>query len=1523
MTFKEKVENLIKEKIKFYKDNRDHILRDYTDEKELAKEYESRQLLELLQNVDDTGSKKAQITWDKENNTIAIANMGESFSASGIKSIMLGHFSTKIKPHFIGNKGLGFRSLLNWAEAIYIYSNESKVTFSDKNAKTVFEETLALTEEQKKELRQAKGLKDTANPFPVLAIPTIKEDTSNNEWKTIVEIKYKTTAEDSIKKQVNELCGELLLFLNNIETLVIRISGEAEQTYTSNRLEKEDYSEITINETSWKVFTKEKPLPDKLQDKEKSDPQKYQIKVAFQEDLSDRYYKLFNYFPTKVSVSLPCIIHGTFELNSSRDYLNDSDVNIFILKKLRKLLKKCAVHLTSKKVDWRPFKLLTPVEKSTDSALVADFYTKIDELKKITKVYPAISDNYIPLNKAIYYNNDFNLFFKENFKETLPDLIFPLEDGIINEFKNDTYKKEYLVKQIDELSYKGITIEQRAQLIILLNEVHKSDTTEELFSLLINQKKKGVIPKTTTTFTPVKRAKEEFEIPDEVKVDFINTELYDAILIKIKDGFDKKEPESREFQRAIKNVVNIQPYDSNNVIDKVITGTRQEIESAKTENDKRVLVKEMVKALYINFPNIDNQLEVLKTEVPLLNKNNEVTSADALFLSETYPSGEITAIIFEDFYEDDDYILPLNEWGLIVDNTQEIETFFLWLGVHKYIKIGKKSLANNWAENEYLETVFSKDVIKPDNFDISRISRESEVSFISDFNLIKEIDVNKLLLLVLKDAFLRKQLENNEEHLHWFYVTKKPFVSTQVSYVKYQFLKHKIFTSYIIQDANETLKSIVNKDVFIDYAWLKQYGYDSSTVNSILIQLGAKDTIETLHPELLYKVLLDLPSQFDRAKPKGVQNLYKVVVEALEEQDEKHGLKIERPKGLELYAKKNGENVLLPASEIYYANNSVLPKKIEKSIPILNYPKRGGQDKLEKYLGIQIINPSHLVLNDDYKVDTEIDNEFQKFLEQLKPSLLAYRLFSKSLKKEISAKEAIQQNVNYLKNTSIKLVKIATYTYNNEERIPLENYDFVIFKETYYIKVPQYNSLKELLKESDFSDAFAEIMSIQFKVTDLKNDFRFLIRNDIKDTMHLIKKDFDEENLSIVHSFFGISAIEINFWKPIFEDKGIPLKEEFTKQEELINYIEEKLTIEIPNTYNQFNFEECDNEQTYLFIKYLTVELGSSVEQIYPQGIDKWHIERLRNVREDSEKGITGSLWHWLDKNKSEQKYFLKYIDKFKLEPLDRFLNNQSKFTLMIDYKKVLLDFVKKELPITLQKNNSKDANIENNYKSLLLDYHFDENEMHDEVRSLLYFKDNKEVIEKYLIENTKENGTINEDDTEDDEALLDLIDASLIKSGIKTKSSKKKKKKKTRKTHNKKDDDAKVISGKVAEQKALSSFKHNYGDENVKWVSGYSDTPDRNDDLQYDITYKDENDIWKQVEVKALSKNNSFILTQSEKEHGIEESSIYEFALVSTKGIYRVYSPFSFKTTENFESNNSFKAEPKDYTLYFKLKEK
>ena len=87
-------------------------------------------------------------------------------------------------------------------------------------------------------------------------------------------------------------------------------------------------------------------------------------------------------------------------------------------------------------------------------------------------------------------------------------------------------------------------------------------------------------------------------------------------------------------------------------------------------------------------------------------------------------------------------------------------------------------------------------------------------------------------------------------------------------------------------------------------------------------------------------------------------------------------------------------------------------------------------------------------------------------------------------------------------------------------------------------------------------------------------------------------------------------------------------------------------------------------------------------------------------------------------------------------------------------------------------------------------------------------------------------------------------------------------------------------------------------------------------------LKYRDQDGCWKHVEVKTLT-NNSFILTNHEKEHGIKEKGKYELALVNGEQIYRVHNPFNFGEGQSFDSNNFFKASPKDYTLHFKILKK
>ncbi len=117
---------------KFKRDDNDVKQKDWKDEKEIIKSYNGRQLFELLQNIDDAKSKKALIKIDTKNKLLFVANKGLPFSENGLKSLMMAHLSPKDKT-FIGNKGLGFRSLFNWLGEIYIKSENLSVEFSKEN----------------------------------------------------------------------------------------------------------------------------------------------------------------------------------------------------------------------------------------------------------------------------------------------------------------------------------------------------------------------------------------------------------------------------------------------------------------------------------------------------------------------------------------------------------------------------------------------------------------------------------------------------------------------------------------------------------------------------------------------------------------------------------------------------------------------------------------------------------------------------------------------------------------------------------------------------------------------------------------------------------------------------------------------------------------------------------------------------------------------------------------------------------------------------------------------------------------------------------------------------------------------------------------------------------------------------------------------------------------------------------------------------------------------------------------------
>ena len=116
-----------------YLSDNSRIVADYNNELETIKAYNGRQLLELLQNADDELADEVFIDINTNKNILVIANKGtdcKPFTVGGIKSLMVANFSPKTTKKYIGSKGLGFRSIVNWSNKVTVNSQNTDIKFS-------------------------------------------------------------------------------------------------------------------------------------------------------------------------------------------------------------------------------------------------------------------------------------------------------------------------------------------------------------------------------------------------------------------------------------------------------------------------------------------------------------------------------------------------------------------------------------------------------------------------------------------------------------------------------------------------------------------------------------------------------------------------------------------------------------------------------------------------------------------------------------------------------------------------------------------------------------------------------------------------------------------------------------------------------------------------------------------------------------------------------------------------------------------------------------------------------------------------------------------------------------------------------------------------------------------------------------------------------------------------------------------------------------------------------------------------
>ncbi|OJA03154.1 hypothetical protein, partial [Bathymodiolus thermophilus thioautotrophic gill symbiont] len=154
---------------------------------------------------------------------------------------------------------------------------------------------------------------------------------------------------DDIKKQIEQIKPEILLFLNHLENITLIIDEE-----------ENDHNKPDL----WTIKSQSGDIPPDLLTEDDEDA-KYELKIAFNESLTNNGFEhLFSYFPTNIKISMPFIVHGTFDLDSTRNQLNNTEKNKFVLGELVELIINTAKNLTAGTVNYKALEFLNYSHKN-------------------------------------------------------------------------------------------------------------------------------------------------------------------------------------------------------------------------------------------------------------------------------------------------------------------------------------------------------------------------------------------------------------------------------------------------------------------------------------------------------------------------------------------------------------------------------------------------------------------------------------------------------------------------------------------------------------------------------------------------------------------------------------------------------------------------------------------------------------------------------------------------------------------------------------------------------------------------------------------------------------------------------------------------------------------------------------------------------------------------------------------------------------------------------------------------------
>lgn len=1060
-----------------YKRKPAFLIADFNRERANMRDYQGREILELLQNANDAGAEAGEpsrIVIELSQQGLIVGNTGRTFSPDGITSLENSNLSPKRfrRRRMIGNKGLGFRAVLNWSLSPIILSGELALVFDRKYAEEMVRQMMTdsmelshLVQEEEKAIGQL--------PVPVLTFPAFCESgdltniiKSTNTLDilhrcqklrdcgidTVIGMPFNQPEAYSIaKSQIAELTPEFLLFVRYIQQVSVIQPDTSEVRWTS----KADDDTIRINScerwAEYQVYKQAGVIPHDVRTNTSDSEQEYELIVAVPTQVKKEPSILYSFFPTEVNLPQGVLCHATLDLEQNRKHPQQGKENTFVLSQLAIFLAEVAEQRARSGSihPWSGIDLLIPHATYSSDLRRVHFDERIIEAARSRAIVPTLSGITVyPHQARLIDADDVNWLPIELFPNVVAtrdgdDISFVKKLDVPKltpeEFKN-------IIVESDRLS-----IEKRADLIAGMVRYRLPENTHTP-SLLLDTAGE-FIPEDSRVFIQSTDSK-PLTLPKWADVRFLHLELRQALASRL----DLRD--TRQFYQKL-NSFRLVEYSLDSLASSLVAANNRRVKESPhlAEQFDRELLQLLFELFPYDQPEEKRPKFPAEASVRLPTQSTNWTDARKVYFGRGYT---ISGPIVQDLFRGAPEKLVVEPTGLqLTEDVSKLAVFLQWIGVAQWPRYNEETNVNREFVSYTLDAL-----TYPVQFD-DRIYHDSQQVPLPSISNARSVDSLGRILQTGDPFAIVAWLAMDERAIGWQRSgTEHGRLRCQPPHVQYLRVYSGVVPSYIgwtlqntawlpstnhillrpcdcmIGDRN--IERLFPGPLMPSPDLLEQYGLPLSAFRLGLQHAGVGLGLSTLSSEDIYKLLLELPGQ----SPDGhlARAFYRWLLDVDYTALRSGGAnQVEFFKQGKMWGCYQDTQGYYPVSTLCHADTEDIPTALLRSLKTVDLPRRVGSQKVERLFGIQPVNKENIqiqLLHSQLDVgSTQANEDFNA----TKPYLFALR----------QSQSTRTQDLLRLKNLKLEICSqlTASIVYEmvqfDHEYLP---YEWLILNDTIYVR---------------------------------------------------------------------------------------------------------------------------------------------------------------------------------------------------------------------------------------------------------------------------------------------------------------------------------------------------------------------------------------------------------------------------------------------------------------------------------------